>query len=81
VAKAEAFFTGRPFRAGLFFVLVSVIWIRVLLRPSLRRSDLLLFPARFIVSGGQLVLPSFAVITLIAFLGYRYLRRVREAAA
>jgi hypothetical protein len=42
---------------------------------------LLLFPARFIVPGGQLVLPSFAVITLIAFLGYRYLRRVCEAAA
>ena len=42
---------------------------------------LLVFPARFIVPGGQLFLPSFVVITLVAFLGYRYLRRVREPAA
>jgi hypothetical protein len=42
---------------------------------------LLLFPARFIVPGGQLFLPAFVVITLVAFLGYRYLRRVREDAA
>jgi hypothetical protein len=41
---------------------------------------LLLFPARFIVPGGQLFLP-FVVIILVAFLGYRYLRRVREPAA
>jgi len=39
---------------------------------------LLLFPARFIVPGGQLFLPAFVVITLVAFIGYRYLRRVRE---
>jgi len=42
---------------------------------------LLLFPARFIVPEGQLFLPALVVITLVAFLGYRYLRRVREAAA
>ena len=42
---------------------------------------LLLFPARFIVPGGQLFLPSFVVIFLVAFLGYRYLRRIHEAAA
>jgi hypothetical protein len=42
---------------------------------------LLLFPARFIVPGGQVFLPSFLVIILIAFLGYRYLRRVRQTAA
>ena len=42
---------------------------------------LLLFPARFIVPGGQLFLPSFVVIIVVAFLGYRYLRRVREPAA
>jgi hypothetical protein len=41
---------------------------------------LLLFPAMFIFPGGQLFLPAFAVITLVAFLGYRYLRRVREDA-
>ena len=39
---------------------------------------LLLFPARFIVPGGQLFLPVLVVITLVAFLGYRYLRRRRE---
>src|SRR4029078_8892205 len=41
---------------------------------------LLLFPARFIVPGGQLFLPAFVAITLVAFLGYRYLRRVHKAA-
>jgi hypothetical protein len=35
---------------------------------------LLLFPARFIVPGGQLFLPSLVVVMLVAFLGYRYLR-------
>lgn len=42
---------------------------------------LLLFPARLIVPGGQIFLPSFVVISLVAFFGYRYLRRVRERAA
>ena len=42
---------------------------------------LLLFPARFIIPGGQLFLPALVVITLVAFLGYRYLRRVRQDAA
>lgn len=42
-------------------------------------TGLLLFPARFIVPGSQLFFPSFVVIVLVAFLGYRYLRRAREA--
>jgi len=42
---------------------------------------LLLFPARYIVPGGQIFLPSFVVIALVAFLGYWYLRRVHQAAA
>jgi hypothetical protein len=42
---------------------------------------LLLFPARFIVPGGQLFVPSFVVIILVAFLGFWYLRRARQAAA
>jgi hypothetical protein len=42
---------------------------------------LLVFPASFIVPEGQLFLPSFVVVSLVAFLGYRYLRRVREPAA
>ena len=40
-----------------------------------------LFPARFIVPGSQLFLPSFVVIIFIACLGYRYLRGVSQAAA
>lgn len=42
---------------------------------------LLLLPAAFIVPEGQVFLPSFVVIVLVAFLGYRYLQRVREPAA
>jgi hypothetical protein len=42
---------------------------------------LLLFPARFLVPGGEFFLPLLLVIALIAFLGYRYLQRVREGAA
>ena len=41
---------------------------------------LLLFPARYIVPGGQIFVPSFVVITLVAFLGYWYLRRASQAA-
>jgi hypothetical protein len=39
--------------------------------------SLLLFPAAFIVPGGQLLLPACAVLVVIAYAGYRYLRRVR----
>ena len=42
---------------------------------------LLLLPARFLFPGGQLFLPAFVAITLVAFLGYRYLRRNCESAA
>jgi hypothetical protein len=42
---------------------------------------LLLFPARLIVPGGQLFLPSFVVITLVGFLGCRYLGGIRRVAA
>ena len=41
---------------------------------------LLLFPAAFIVPGGQIFLPSFVVLIVVAFLGYRYLHRVRAPA-
>ena len=41
---------------------------------------LMLFPARFLFPGGQLSLPSFVVISLVAFFGYRYLGAAREAA-
>jgi len=42
---------------------------------------LLLFPARLIVPGGQLFVPSLVVLALVAFLGHRYLHRTREATA
>ena len=42
---------------------------------------LLLFPARFLVPGGQLLLPAVIVLTVVAFVGHRYLRRASEAAA
>ena len=43
---------------------------------------LLVFPLSFVFPGGQLfVLPSFVVIVLVAFLGYRYLAGPREPAA
>ena len=42
---------------------------------------LLLFPAAYIVPGGQIFLPSSVVITLLAFTGYRYLHRVRKPVA
>ena len=38
-------------------------------------TGLLLYPARYIVPGGQLFFPSFVVIIAVAFLGYRYFRR------
>jgi hypothetical protein len=46
----------------------------------LAAAGLLVFPARFIVPDGQFFLPSFVVISLVAFVGYSYLRRVREPA-
>ena len=42
---------------------------------------LLLFPARFIAPGGQLLVPSLVVLALVAFLGNRYLRRTNQDAA
>ena len=42
---------------------------------------LLLFPARFIVPGGELLLPASVLLTLVAFLGYRYLAGVSRASA
>jgi hypothetical protein len=42
---------------------------------------LLLFPARLIVPGGQLFVPALLALTLVAFIGHRYLRRTRKAAA
>lgn len=42
---------------------------------------LLLFPARFLVPGGQIFLPASAAIILVGCLGYWYLRRARGVTA
>ena len=42
---------------------------------------LLLLPAAFIVPDGQIFLPSSVVTTLLAFIGYRYIHRVRKPVA
>jgi hypothetical protein len=43
---------------------------------------LLVFPLSFVFPGGQLfLLPPLVVLVLVAFLGYRYLRRASEPAA
>lgn len=42
---------------------------------------LLLFPARMIVPGGELLAPAFVVLALIAVLGHRYLHKAHQATA
>ena len=42
---------------------------------------LLMFPAAFLVPGGQIFIPSVVIIVLVAFLGYQYLHRARVPAA
>jgi hypothetical protein len=66
-----------------YFVTAVLTWRRSRLAgPAfIAAIGLLLFPARFIVPGGQLFLPSCVVILLVAFLGYRYLRGIPQAAA
>lgn len=41
---------------------------------------LLLFPAKYLVPGGQMSLPASVIILLLALGGYWYVRRMREAA-
>ncbi len=62
------------------FVTATLTWRRSRFAPPslLAAIGLLLFPASFISPGGQLFPPSFMVIVLVAFLGYRYLRRARQ---
>jgi hypothetical protein len=69
--------------SGTYVVTAILTWRRSrLAAPAfLAAIGLLVFPASFLVPGGQLFLPSFVVIILFAFLGYRYLRKVRELAA
>jgi hypothetical protein len=66
-----------------YVVTAILMWRRSrLAAPAfLAAIGLLMFPASFIFPGGQLFLPLFVVIVLVAVLGYRYLRRAREPAA
>ena len=41
---------------------------------------LLLFPARFLFPGGRILVPALVVLTLVASLAHRYLRRTSEPA-
>jgi hypothetical protein len=41
---------------------------------------LLLLPARFLVFGGELVIPAIVVLTVAAVIGVRHLRGLRRAA-
>jgi len=97
IAGLAAFWAAWPRTSNTspLMALLALLWsctyaITAILtwRPSrftglafLAAIGLLLFPARFLFPGGQVFLPAFVVITLVAFLGYRYLRRVREDAA
>jgi hypothetical protein len=60
-----------------YLVTATLTWRGSRLAPLsfLAAIGLLLCPAAFIAPGGQLLFPSFIVIVLVAFLGYRYLRR------
>ena len=69
--------------SAIYIVTAILTWRRSrLAAPAfLAGIGLLLFPARYIVPGGQLFVSSFVVIVLVAFLGYWYLRKARERAA
>ncbi len=66
-----------------YIATAALTWRRSRFAPPffLAAVGLLLFPAGLIVPGSQIFLPSFAVIGLVAVLGYRYLRKVGEPIA
>jgi hypothetical protein len=59
-----------------YIVTAILTWRRSRLAPLsfLVAIGLLLFPASFIFPGAPPVFPSFMIIVLVAFLGYRYLQ-------
>ena len=63
-----------------YFVTATLTWRFSRFAPPsfLAAIGLLLFPASFLFPGGQLAFPSYLVIVLVAFLGYRYLRKARQ---
>lgn len=66
-----------------YLVTAILTWRRSRLAPHafLAAIGLLLFPALFISPGQHLFVPLLVVLTLVAFLGHRYLRRSREHVA
>ena len=71
-------------RGGCTYVVTAILtWRRSRFAAPifLAAIALLLFPAAFLVPGGQIFIPSVVIIVVIAFLGYQYLHRVREPAA
>jgi hypothetical protein len=95
LAGIAAFWAAWPRTSGTspLAALFALVWGSTYLAAAIltwRRSrfaapiflaaiGLLLFPATYIVPGGQVFLPSFVVIVLVALLGYRHLHRVRES--
>jgi hypothetical protein len=68
---------------GCTYILTSIlIWrrSRFAALAFLAAIALLLFPASLIIPGGRLFAPSFVVVTVVAFFGVRYLRKIRQPA-
>jgi hypothetical protein len=69
---------------GLTGIVTAILtWRRSGLAPwsFVAAIGLLLVPARFIVPGGELVVPAVVILTLVAFLGVWHLRGERRASA
>ena len=68
--------------SAIYIMAAILTWRRSRLAgPALLGGiGLLLLPARYIVPGGELFVPSLVVIVLVASVGYRYLRKGRELA-
>jgi hypothetical protein len=62
-------------------VAAILAWRRSRLAPFsfLAAIALLLFPASFLFPGGQLFLPAFMLIAVVAFLGYWHLRSAQQS--
>jgi hypothetical protein len=69
---------------GLTYTVTAVLtWRRSRLAAwsFVAAIGLLLLPARFLVPGGEIVVPAVVILTLAALLGVRHLRGLRRSAA
>ena len=69
---------------GLTYVVTAVLaWRRSRFAAAsfVAAMGLLLLPARFLVPGGELVIPAMVVLTLVTVIGVRHFRGLRRAAA